>query len=79
MTPEERERLQSLLTEARHAYHMLMTGQSAKVIVDGIDGTRVEFTSINRAALYQYIADLERQLAPASVVPSALRPMRFTF
>lgn len=80
MTLEEHCRLTGLLKEARHAYHLLMTGQSAKVVVDGTDGTRVEFTSVNRAALYQYIMDLERQLAPATLGSArTLGPVRFTF
>jgi hypothetical protein len=55
------------LAEAREAYHLLNTGKMARVIVDQ-NGERVEFTSANRTALYNYIAELE------SLLDSAVRP-----
>lgn len=52
---------QALLSEARKAYHALMTGTSARVVVDS-NGERVEFTAANKQALYSYIQLLESQL-----------------
>lgn len=54
---------QQLLAEARAAYHALQTGTMARVVVD-LDGSRVEFGPANKQALYNYIMELERQLAP---------------
>jgi hypothetical protein len=50
------------LRAAKQAYHDLMTGKSARVIVDS-DGSRVEYTSANADRLRAYIAELEAQLA----------------
>ncbi|WOK01449.1 hypothetical protein [Pseudomonas phage UF_RH7] len=55
MTPET---CRSLLEDARKAYHNLVTGQMARVVVDK-DGSRVEFTAANKEALYNYILRLE--------------------
>lgn len=65
MTPEERAELEAHLADAKKQYHLLITGQQARVYVDQ-SGERVEFTSANRSALAQYIAGLERKLAGAS-------------
>lgn len=78
MTAEERARLETQLADARMAYHNLMTGQSARVVVDQ-NGERVEFVQANRAALYQYIVDLELKLAPPASNRRVLGPMGFTF
>ena len=48
----------TLLAEARKAYHDLMLGRSARVVVDG-GGERVEFTAARKADLYAYIKELE--------------------
>jgi hypothetical protein len=50
------------LRAAKQAYHDLMTGKSARVIVDS-SGERIEFTSANADRLRAYIAELEAQLA----------------
>lgn len=71
--------VQQKLDEARAAYHALMTGVSARVVVDGGSGERVEFTSINAAKLYAYIRELEAQLPTAVPVPQAYAPAHFTF
>lgn len=49
------------LAEAEAAYHRLMTGQSARVVVDQ-NGERVEFTAINVNRLAEYIASLKKQI-----------------
>ena len=79
ITPEDKVILQARLDEAKQAYHDLLTGTKARVIVDQ-NGERVEFVTANRQALYAYIQELERVLCPPSSYPSNnLQPMRFTF
>lgn len=56
MTAEEQ------LADAKTQYHLLVTGQQAKVYVDQ-NGERVEYTAANRSALLSYIQGLERQVA----------------
>jgi hypothetical protein len=68
-----------LLNEARVAYHKLVTGLSAREVVDQ-NGERVTFTAANRQALYNYILELEAQLNPvASGVAPNNGPMTFLF
>ncbi len=55
-----------LLDQARVAYHKLVTGLSAREVVDS-NGERVTFTAANRQALYNYILELEAQLNPPSI------------
>lgn len=50
------------LADAKTQYHLLVTGQQAKVYVDQ-NGERVEFTAANRGALLSYIQKLEREVA----------------
>lgn len=57
MTPEL---CAQLLEDARKAYHNLVTGQMARVVVDK-DGSRVEFTAANKESLYNYILRLEAE------------------
>lgn len=69
------------LEDARAAYHKLMTGTSARVIVDGGDGSRLEFTAANKQSLYNYIKELESQLGVSTGSTSYLTngPARFVF
>jgi hypothetical protein len=60
--------LQEKLDDARAKYHQLVTGQRAKVFVDQ-NGERIEYDSVSKIALAQYIRDLERQLGTASPGP----------
>ena len=70
---------QQLLDEARAAYHDLMTGRSARVVVDG-SGERVEFTAARKADLYAYIKELEATLAANTGTPRPNNsPIGFTF
>jgi len=78
LTDAERAALQAQLTEARSAYHSLVTGTAARVVVDQ-NGERVEFTTTTRGALATYIQSLESKLG---TVPAALRvmaPAQFIF
>ncbi len=50
------------LRAAKQAYHDLMTGKSARVVVDS-DGSRVEYSAANADRLRAYVAELEAQVA----------------
>jgi hypothetical protein len=78
LTPEARAALTLQLADARSAYHSLMTGQQARVIVDQ-NGERVEFMAANRGNLYNYILSLEAQLAVVPAASRVLGPARFIF
>lgn len=78
LTPEQRIVLETRLADARLAYHTLMTGTQAKVIVDQ-NGEKVEFSSINRLGLYGYIQQLEAQLAVCPASLRAFAPAGFFF
>lgn len=56
------------LLEAQSAYHDLVTGRAARVVIDQ-NGERVEFVSANRTQLYLYIQSLQRQLLSPAPVP----------
>jgi len=56
MTTEE------MLQQAKDAYHQLMLGRNAIVVVDQ-NGERIEYQRANSAKLLQYIRMLEDQLA----------------
>lgn len=56
MTPEQQ------LADAKSQYHLLVTGQAAKVYVDQ-NGERVEYVAANSAKLLAYIQRLEAQIA----------------
>lgn len=60
--------LETDLAEAQVAYHKLMTGKMARVIVDS-NGERVEFTAANADKLAKYIADLKQQIGTSSYRP----------
>lgn len=70
--------LASQLSQAESAYHKLMTGTSARVVVDQ-NGERVEFTAANRAALYGYILALRAQIEGGLSAPTPRAPVRFVF
>lgn len=62
-----------MLNDARAQYHLLQTGNKAKVVVDQ-NGERVEFTAITADKLAQYIKSLERLLGGSG----SLGPARVT-
>lgn len=64
------------IRDAEQAYHSLQTGTMPRVVVDQ-NGQRVEFTATNKAALYQYIADLKSQVPNADLPFSG--PAQFLF
>jgi len=53
---------QEKLDDAKAQYHLLMTGQQARVYVDQ-NGERVEYTAANRSSLLAYIQRLEQKIA----------------
>ncbi|MFU1607310.1 gpW family head-tail joining protein [Sulfitobacter pontiacus] len=59
------------LADAEAQYHLLVTGQQAKVFVDQ-NGERVEYTAANRADLQKYITRLKTELRG----PNLSGPMR---
>lgn len=61
MTPQERETLLKRLSDAETAYHQLMLGMKASVIVDQ-NGERAEFQTTTSGKLAAYIQELKRQL-----------------
>jgi hypothetical protein len=69
---------ETLLAQAKAAYHLLQTGRSARVVVDQ-NGERVEFTAANRQSLYSYIKELEGMLPNATPAPCKYGPAGFTF
>lgn len=77
LTPEARLMYEAQLKEAQAAYHSLMTGTQARVIVDQ-NGERVEFTATSKVNLYNYILNLQGILGicvPALMLPG--RPATF--
>lgn len=79
LTPAETVLYQARLTEAQKAYHQLVTGQSARVVVDQ-NGERVEFTAARKTDLYNYIASLQSALgigSPFASLPKS--PATFYF
>lgn len=63
--------LQEQLDEAKAQYHLLVTGQAARVFVDQ-NGERIEYVAANAPRLAAYIDRLERQVAGTA----AKGPMR---
>jgi hypothetical protein len=49
------------LADAETSYHNLLTGKSARVVVDQ-NSERVEFTAANATKLYSYIISLKEAL-----------------
>lgn len=69
---------QDKLDAARAAYHNLMTGAAARVIVDQ-NGERVEFVVANAPRLAAYIAQLEAQCAAGAKPPRPQAPFGYFF
>lgn len=70
---------QQELDAARLAYHNLMTGKMARVIVDQ-NGERVEFVAANVARLQAYIQTLEAECSAATTGRPRVRgPFGFLF
>lgn len=62
------------LKDAREKYHLLLTGQAVRVVVDQ-NGERVEFTAASKSFLGEYINQLEIDLGVAKV--SSRSPIGF--
>lgn len=77
MTDAELAILKSRIEQAENAYHSLMTGQMAVVIVDQ-NGEKVEFNKVSADKLYAYISSLKLQIPNAPVSPYA-GPIRYFF
>lgn len=70
--------LVELLTDARAAYHDLITGKAPRVVVDQ-NGEKVEFVAANSQKLYLYIQRLESQVGTATLSPITRGPAGFVF
>ena len=68
-----------LYDEARASYHSLQIGTLASVVVDGQDGTRVEYNKADQAALYSYIQELAAQLPVNPFAVQHRGPAQFIF
>lgn len=69
------------LMEADAAWAALNTGASVRAVTDQ-DGSRVEFSTANRAGLLAYIANLQRQCLTYQALAlggQSSRPLRFLF
>ena len=70
--------LKEQLADAQKQYHLLVTGQAARVYVDQ-NGERVEYVAANSSRLQQYIARLEGKIAEAAGASGPSGPMRVFF
>ena len=64
------------LVEAETALHELLTGTSARVVVDQ-NGERIEYTAANAPRLRAYIEELKRQLSAPKLGSNG--PLRAVF
>lgn len=69
---------QQQLDSAREAYHNLITGRMARVVVDQ-NGERVEFTPANATRLQAYIQTLEAECRAAASGGRTRGPFGFFF
>lgn len=71
--------LNAQLKDAETAYHELLLGRSARVIID-MNGERVEFVGANKGNLYSYILQLRADIARCTGDTNVVRgPAGFTF
>lgn len=63
---------------AKDAYHRLMTGKMARVVIDQ-NGERVEFVAANAPRLLAYIKQLEAECAAPSGTTRPTGPFGFIF
>lgn len=72
LTAAQRTLYTTRLTAAEEAYHNLMLGGQARVVVDQ-NGERVEFTATNSARLRSYILELKALLGQSTGVNGPLQ------
>lgn len=66
------------LTDARVAYHDLITGKAPRVVIDQ-NGERVEFVATNSQKLYLYIQQLAAIVEPVETATVIRGPAGFVF
>jgi len=66
LTEDEKTLMTSRLTDAENAYHLIMTGQQAKVYVDQ-NGERVEYQAGSVDRLRAYIQQMKLALGKVSI------------
>lgn len=64
------------LVEAEDALHQLLTGTSARVVVDQ-NGERIEYTAANTGKLRAYIQELQQEIAGKTLGSNG--PLRAVF
>lgn len=64
------------LVEAEDALHQLLTGTSARVVVDQ-NGERIEYTAANAGKLRAYIQELKQEIAGEPIGSNG--PLRAVF
>lgn len=64
------------LVEAEDALHQLLTGTSARVVVDQ-NGERIEYTAANAGKLRAYIEELKAEIAGSTIGSNG--PLRAVF
>ena len=68
------------LADAKAKYHLLVTGQAPRVVVDGNNNDRVEFQGANAAGLLAYIQTDDPTFGlPANPASRISRPIGFFF
>lgn len=77
-TDAERTQYRTWLTEAREAYHELITGNKARVFVDQ-NGERLEYDRASASGLASWITTLENALDCSLARYRQNRPIGFTF
>lgn len=64
------------LVEAEDALHQLLTGTSARVVVDQ-NGERIEYTAANVGKLRAYVQELKQEIAGKTIGSNG--PLRAVF
>lgn len=72
MTPEQ-------LADAKAKYHLLVTGQLPRVVLDGNNGDRVEFSGVKAADLLAYIRITDPTYLIDATPAYTRRPIGFMF
>ena len=68
-----------LLADAKAKYHLLVTGQAARVVVDGNNGDRIEYQGASAPLLLAYIQSLDPSFLMTPTAARVMRPIGFMF
>ena len=67
------------LADAKAKYHLLVTGQAARVILDGNNGDRIEYQGAKASDLLAYIRTADPLYLVDVTTTYTRRPIGFTF